>query len=143
MPGPVTAPAGLIRLATRPRLRQGVTSILAVAGALWLVACREPTLRHNAISRPVEIEVHDATTGAAAARGATGTIRSGTYSAELVIASPATDLVLVGLGGPGTCSVTIQNAGYRDWARTNVRAQDDGCGQPTTAVFKANLEATG
>lgn len=94
------------------------------------------------ILSPIVVEVRDAATGAPAAVGATGSIRSGSFVSELTLPWPNEDLELYSSGGPGIYDVIVQKPGYRDWIRNDVRVTGGRCGVEKSVVLRANLERT-
>lgn len=94
------------------------------------------------ILSPIIVEVRDATTGAPAAVGATGTIRSGGFVSALVLPAPGEALKLYSSGGPATYDVLVQKSGYRDWQRNGVYVRGGHCGVEREVTLRADLVRT-
>ena len=118
---------------------------LAVAGALALAgACRGSTdvVCPSIFIAPIVVQVRDAATGAPAAAGATGTIRSGGFDFTLVPSGTGTEALELraGAGGVGTYDVRVTKPGYQEWTRAGVRVPGGRCGPYDSVVLDARLE---
>ena len=122
------------------RWRRRAALIITTAAMGGLSACSQATVCPDAFFLPIEIEVRDASTGAPAARGATGAIQDGDFVSPLKPPNPDSDLYLVAPGGSGIYDVRIQKEGYQDWEQRRVMVAYAGCGQPRTVFLKAGLE---
>lgn len=120
----------------RRRLALGILAAFPLA-----VACQaDQIVCPQAILSPIIVEVRDAATGAPAAVGATGEIRSGDFVSPLVLLGATEDLELYSSGPPATYDVVVRKSGYRDWTRSGVYVQGGTCGVARSIVLRANLE---
>ena len=120
--------------------RQGFLKLLYAPLALFIAACGGgPMMCPQWLLSPIVVEVRDAATGAPAAVGATGSIRSGDRETPLRLPSPTEQLRLYSTGGPGTYDVFVQKPGYLDWRRDGVYVEGGNCGVEREVTVRADL----
>lgn len=118
------------------RLCVGVLAVLSLP-----LACQSDDIVCPLTSDPaIIVEVRDGSTGAAAAVGATGEIRSGSFVSLLVRPAAAEQLQLYSSGPAATYDIVVRKEGYRDWTRSGVYVRGGNCGLERTVVLRANLE---
>jgi hypothetical protein len=121
---------------SRRRIALALLAALPFAGA-----CQsDEVLCPQAILSPIIVEVRDASTGAPAAVGASGEIRSGSFTSPLALPGGNEDLELYSSGSAATYDVVVRKSGYRDWTRNGVLVLGDRCGVMASMILRANLE---
>lgn len=112
-------------------------------GVFLLAGCRalDGTACPAVVSRAVDVEVVDASTGAYVARGASGVVTEGAYADSLRAVGfrgvhPADTVTTLGaaLGRAGVYTVRVQRPGYATFERAGVRVATDECGVVTTRL---------
>lgn len=132
--------AAFQRARVRPKTRLGFVFLATV---LFVTACdSDQILCPGEVVTPIIVEVRDATTGAPAAKGAGGEIRSRSFVSPLFVPHPDEDLELHANGPPATYEVLVRKPGYRDWSRTGVYVQGGRCGVARSTRLRANLDPT-
>ncbi len=126
----------------RYRVRSRERIAIAVLTALpWASACQsDQMVCPNWFPSPIIVEVREALTGAPAAVGASGEIRSGSFASPLALQGPNEALELYSSGPAATYVVVVRKPGYHDWTRSGVYVQGNSCGVMRSIVLRANLE---
>ena len=106
-----------------------------------LAACANPLTGRECttdVHPAVSVQIHDARSAAVLAGPATAVARDGAF-ADTAEVEPGDSWARLALERPGTYEVTVRRAGYREWTRTGVRAEDGEC-HVRTATLRAELE---
>lgn len=103
-----------------------------MALALIALGCENSTVCADPPRFAVSVRVRDASTGAAAAFGATLVVRDGQYADSVTGMYPGPDESQASFLGaaeerPGTYDVTVRRAGYQTWTRQGLVVKQGEC----------------
>ncbi len=124
------------------QLQHGVGALklflIATLVVLSAIACSESVVCTADFRYGISVSVEDSVSGASVASGARLVVRDGAYF-ESTSQVWVGDVLLAAGERPGLYIVVVSKSGYRDWTRTNVRVEDDGC-HPVGVHLTARLQ---
>jgi len=126
------------RPAKGARLAHVITAVLTASLGL-VAACRLYDPCPQSSRAALAITIVDSVTGLPVASGASVVVSDGSFQQTIAIPeSPSTTTVGAAEDRPGSYSIVVTRPGYRDWTRSGVDVQSDGC-LPVTVAVTARL----